>query len=676
MDQNKLNSESSTATAIVISSLNEQSNKRFAVVGLLGMAIDLFVFRMLVAMTVNPDLSQVASFFSGAIVNFALNARAMAAQSAESGSRLTPMPYGRFLIVSLLVLFLRSAVLSLLIRTWHWQLQIAILAAILTGAAGLFIGTVLFVVPTCWLRDWSAGEWQVVTIAILAYVLALRAVFMPLVDLIPEEAYYWNYAQHLDLSYLDHPPMVGWLIWLSTSLLGKSEFAVRLPAYICWIVAALFMFRLTLNLFDRTTAFRVVLLVAVLPIYFGLGFFMTPDAPLYAAWAGCLYFLQRALLAQDHKAWCGVGICMGVGMLSKYTVVLLGLGTLTFLLLDPRSRRWFLRREPYLAAVIALVLFTPVLLWNMRHDWISFMFQGPDRLTSSPKFSLHVLIGSVFLLLTPTAVFGIAKVLLPQSVAKSSGSDQISAERRRYLWALSFTSVLLSVFVIYSLRHQVKLNWTASVWLAAIPLAAWDMVPRPHEIAGSVTKLIRRLWLPTIIGLLIIHGAGFYYLSLGLPGAGPLSSKHLFAPWRLLGEKVAILEATIEAETKSEPVIVGMDKNFISSELSFYAFADHDGMSNTGGPHFFGERSLMWEVWLPGSAVLGRNFLMIDFDRRRLSDLSLSQHFDTTSDVSREVLERNGRAIGSFYWRVGYRYHGLTGKQKTGGGRDAEIESR
>ena len=97
MDQNKLNSEAWPTASIVISRLNERSTKRFAVVGLLGMAIDLFVFRMLVAMTVNPDLSQVASFFSGAIVNFALNARAMTAQSAESGSRLTPMLYGRFL---------------------------------------------------------------------------------------------------------------------------------------------------------------------------------------------------------------------------------------------------------------------------------------------------------------------------------------------------------------------------------------------------------------------------------------------------------------------------------------------------------------------------------------------------------------------------------------------------
>ena len=106
--------------------------------------------------------------------------------------------------------------------------------------------------------------------------------------------------------------------------------------------------------------------------------------------------------------------------------------------------------------------------------------------------------------------------------------------------------------------------------------------------------------------------------------------------------------------------------------MSFYAFADHDGMTNTGGPHFFGERSLMWEFWLPGSAVLGRNFLMIDFDRRRLSDPSLSQHFDATSDVSTEHLERDGRAVGTFYWRVGYRYQGLTGNPKAKGSSDSD----
>src|SRR5262249_48238337 len=125
----------------------------------------------------------------------------------------------------------------------------------------------------------STLRWPVVTISIVTYVLILKVIFMGSVNLIPEEAYYWNYAQHLDWGYLDHPPMVAWLIWLSTAIFGKSELSFRLPAYVCWIVAAIFMSLLPLNLYDRPPAFRIILLLAVLPISFGLGFFMTQTLP-------------------------------------------------------------------------------------------------------------------------------------------------------------------------------------------------------------------------------------------------------------------------------------------------------------------------------------------------------------------------------------------------------------
>lgn len=658
MEQKKSNSAGWPTASILIRMLSRHANKQFAAFYLLGLVTDLVVFHVLIAKGVNTELSQAASFILGAIFIFALNIRPSLAQPDTFGTAPIWRPYGRFMTVSLIALFLRSAVLLLFIRNWHLQPQTAILGAIIIGATVLFIGIALFVFPECGSDEVPALRWPLITIVILVYLLVLKLTLMALVDLIPEEAYYWNYAQHLDLSYLDHPPMVAWLIWLSTSVLGKSEFSVRLPAFICWIIAALFMFRLTLNLFDRTAAVRAILLLAVLPIYFGLGFFMTPDAPLYAAWAGCLYFLERALLGQNQKAWWGVGICMGVGMLSKYTIALLGLGTLIFVLVDQPSRRWLFRPEPYFAAIVALAFFTPVLIWNMKHDWVSFMFQGPDRWAGAPRFSLHILIGSIFLLLTPTGCFGIVEVLLPRSMMRAPGANQSAAESRRYLWALIFTLLPLSVFVIYSVRNQIKLNWTAPIWLATIPLLAWDMMPRLHEISGSLAKLIGRLWMPTIIGLVIIHGAAFNYIALGLPGTGTVSLKRLFGPWRLLGEKVQAIEAVVEAETKSEAILVGMDNRFIASEVSFYDFVDNDAAFNTGGPHFFGGRSVMWAFWLPPSAAVGRNFLMIDFDRNRLGKPSLSRYFDSTGEVFREVLEKNGRVMGHFYWRVGYGYRG------------------
>src|SRR5499433_3745291 len=636
--------------SIVVNVAMERCNTRFVVVGLLGMAVDLLVFQVLFIAGTHFELSQIASFFAGAILSFALNTKS---KSASVRWALC----ARFLLVASLALILRSAILVLMIGDWHWLPQTAIVVAILLATAVFQVGAVFFVYLQADADENPAIRWSVITISILFYVLVLKLIFIASVNLIPEEAYYWNYAQHLDWGYLDHPPMVAWLIWLSTTIFGKSEFSVRLPAYICWLLAAVFMFRLTLNLYDRPAAFRAVLLLAVLPIYFGLGFFMTPDAPLYAAWAGCLYFLERALIAQNSRAWWGIGICMGLGMLSKYTMALLGLGTLVFQLIDWQARRWFLRPEPYIAAIMSVIIFSPVFLWNVRNGWVSFAFQGSNRWEGSYNFSLHVLFGTILLLLTPTALLAIVRIFLPQRFEGTS-TAQTDNKRRRYLWAVTYTLVPLSVFVVYSLFYQPKLNWTAPVWLAAIPILAWDMTQPWAQVKGSLAQFSRQLWMPTIIALLFIHGVSFYYISLGLPGAGPMTADRLFGEWRALANSVETIKKQLEAKTGSKPVVVGMDKNFISSELSFYDPNDHDGPKNTGGAHFFGNRSLMWAFWFPRSAAVGRNFLMIDLNRKRLTDSSLADYFDRVSDVFEETLKKDGRVVGYFYWRVGYNYRG------------------
>src|SRR5262245_43547411 len=109
-----------------------------------------------------------------------------------------------------------------------------------------------------------------------------------------------------------------------------------------------------------------------------------------------------------------------------------------------------------------------------------------------------------------------------------------------------------------------------------------------------------------------------------------------------------------------------MDRNFISSELSFYDFVDHDGTKNMGGAHLFGNRSLMWAFWFPKSVAVGRNVLMVDLDRKRVEDPTLRQYFVSLGPACEESLQKNGRLVGYFYWRVGYQYRGDVGEVGVG----------
>jgi dolichol-phosphate mannosyltransferase len=628
----------------------DECNLRLAGIALLIVLIDILLCEILIAAGIDVELSQVVTLFVAAILSVALGAGRFLPESAQQGGMNRWTLLGALLMLFLLALLLRSSVLLALLDKWQWQPRTAIIVAALLGDCVALAGVLLFVFAY---SQSTVRRWPVLTVGIVTYTFILKLIFVGYLNLIPEEAYYWNYAQHLDIGYLDHPPMVAWLIWLSTSTFGKSEFSVRLPALVCWLVAAVFMIRLTLNLCDRSAAYRTILLLAVLPIYFGLGFFMTPDAPLFAAWAASLYFLERALIAQERRAWWWIGVCLGIGMLSKYPIALVGAGILIFLIIDRKSRHWLFRPEPYLAAITALILFSPVLFWNMQNSWMSFAFQGADRWSGDYRFSFHVLVGSILLLLTPMGLLGIAHVLLPERTDGSARRWQTETKKRQYLWAVTFTIAPLSVFVLYSFFNSPKFNWTAPVWLAAIPLLASNMVPASVTGRGVWAKL-NRLWMPTIIALVFIHSASFYYISLGLPGAGLMSPERLFGDWRELAEKVDKIRDTVEGKNGTRPVVVGMDKNFISSELSFYGSPDDDG--STGGAHLFGQRSLMWAVWFPRLSAVGKDILMIDFDRKRLMSRRLSRYFKTLSDVSMESLEINGRVVGYFYWRVGHAY--------------------
>src|SRR5260370_14678670 len=117
-------------------------------------------------------------------------------------------------------------------------------------------------------------------IGLIAYAVVLRLIYAGSVEMMPEEAYYWSYSRHLDFGYLDHPPMVAWLIRLGTDLFGQTEFGVRAGALCCGAVTSVFVYKLARNLFGEAGAVAAWLLAQALPYLFLSGLLITPDCPL------------------------------------------------------------------------------------------------------------------------------------------------------------------------------------------------------------------------------------------------------------------------------------------------------------------------------------------------------------------------------------------------------------
>src|SRR5271167_1010876 len=607
--------------------------------------VDVLVFCALIASGLSLRSSQIIAFATGVGLSWLLTLRARAAA--------TPTPWRahlELLLVTLLALFLRGGALALLTQRWDWPPQIAILFAVALGLA---------VTAPGYAYALSAAESRAASqsfaIGVIVYSVVLRLLYAGSVELLPEETYYWNYSQHLDLGYLDHPPMVAWLIRLGTLVFGQTEFGVRAGALCCGAITLAFVYRLARNLFGDAGALAAVVLAQTLPFFFLSGFLMTPDAPLTAAWAASLYYLERALIAERPGAWWRAGICLGLGMISKYSIALLAPVTAAFMLWDPESRRWWRRFEPYLAALLAVAVFSPVIIWNAQHEWASFAFQTSRRLAEAPQFALHKLIASALVLITPTGVVAVIAALLR---GRSGIDGDPQATRRRLLMNLAIL-VPLSVFVAFSLRHEVKLDWTGAMWSAALPALGCSMIAAGFNVRGLGAG-IRSAWAPTIVTMLLIYGAGLHYLVLGLPGVG--YGKHIeLVPvgWRDLTRQVIDARAAYRNETGADALIVGMDRYAIASEVAFYGRRQQHASVATMNSYLFDGMSLMYGRWTPPESQQHRDLLLVAFSAGELQGREIESHVKRLGPIEDVVLMQDDSVVRHYYYRLAYDYQSV-----------------
>ena len=486
----------------------------------------------------------------------------------------------------------------------------------------------------------------------------LRLVLAAYVPLTPQEAYYWTWSQYPDWSYFDHPPLASYAIALSTAVAGQTAFAIKLAA-VAWSLGWNILWaRLASDMFgDRRVTFwsLAALNLSILYVLYGVG--ATPDGPLLFGWIGTIWAVWRADRPENGHWWYAAGVFAGLALLGKYSAVLLLPVVGLFLLAVPQRRHWLLRRQPYLAAAIAALVFSPVIIWNAQHDWVSLAFQSSRRLNEmgvlKPRF-VGLLLATQFLLLSPY-LFGLS------IAAGWRGAREWLALRARVdprvLLLLLSASVPLIVFGAASFRTNSKVNWLMPAWWSLVILGM-------HFSLANAGGHRRRMWgLSTSAMLLLAAIIAAAIPNLPLPG-----DLNIWSGWRGAAQHV---DQAVAAERAMGRRAFVFSPNYKNSSLIWF---HRPSQERTYAQDIVGRKALQYDYFPHTDDLEGATgFLVLSNQAQSAIDLDIVRpHFQSLERVMVFQVGAMGRGTRSVeIWR-GAGYRGRPAAPPTHGPDDGE----
>ncbi len=490
-------------------------------------------------------------------------------------------------------------------------------------------------------EEGMAGPFLLWPPLVVILLVAFRAFLEVRIPLSGDEAYYWLWGKHLALGYHDHPPLIGWLIGLST-LFSNQLFWVRLPALICGLLSALFIYLAARDILEsRQKASMTLLLFLVMPMLAVSSIAVFTDTPLIFGWALCIWATWKA--QNDDRYWLLSGFAIGIALLSKLIGVFLFASLGMFFLVNRESRSFFKNKLFWGGMGVCALVALPVFIWNLNHHFENLFFQAHDHLTNPPASPLFSFLGYVgvqalsaspliFLLFIPTVV-----MLVKQSWQGDRASQ----------FLLSFALPIHVTFLLLSFWARVGFHWAVPGYLAlliAMPkLDGW------------------KKWIPWSIGMSL----GFtllFYTALGFPSTVAqrvmaLDSRH--PQWKIAsflsgkgyGEILGYENLAEEVKTRvdsgkngNSPFIL-TDSYTLSSDFAYYLKRQTFTLllSGQGG---------QYARWSDYEKLRGKDALWIDFSsmesQPNVGHL-LRQAFRSLGPEEK-IKIRNGLVTRSFYF--------------------------
>ncbi len=301
---------------------------------------------------------------------------------------------------------------------------------------------------------------------------ALRIIYLILNhrDLEVDESQYWVWSHHLAWGYHSKPPMISWVIHFTTYLFGDKEWAIRLFSPIVYFFGAYFIYLTGSLLFDRKVGFWSGITFLLVP---GISYSSTvasTDPLLLMFWTMALFTFAKAIQNEKMIFWLLCGLCIGLGTLSKYTMLVFIPCAVLYLLLSSEQRFWLKKVEPYFSLLVVLLIMLPNLVWNYHHQNATFkhviVHNADIKGFHFYIQNLLIFIVSQFGLFGPIlSLFFILMIMLPQRVR--------ACFNEKSLFLLCFSLPWLIVICIEALLSRAYANWAAVSYISAILLVVF-----------------------------------------------------------------------------------------------------------------------------------------------------------------------------------------------------------
>jgi 4-amino-4-deoxy-L-arabinose transferase-like glycosyltransferase len=311
--------------------------------------------------------------------------------------------------------------------------------------------------------------------------LAVKLVLSGLLPLTSDEAYYWVWSRHLQLSYYDHPPFVAWLFWIG-DFFRFLPGSVRWPAVLLGHATLAVWLRLLEPFLSEIQRRQFLWLMLLSPLVGGSALVVTPDLPLMFFYALSVAMYFKWIEKPDAKSSALFGLAMGLGLSSKYMMVLLPL-SLSPLILFSRPVRSMIWKWWLMIVLGALVGSSPVWIWNIMNDFASIKFQtahGLGRKVWKPNWTVEYVLSQIGLIF-PMVLYWAVRT-------------------RRMPWVFHFMAwIPLAFFFTTTFRGYVEANWPIVAYPAIFALAV-SMVPA----ANYSLRLTEVLWGTLLAALAVL----------------------------------------------------------------------------------------------------------------------------------------------------------------------------